>query len=133
MLDGAHLWVVPHVLQDVARVGGHNADHLGHVQRRAATKTDHAVSAMRLVGRGAVHHLAAGRVTEHAGKHRHVEPAQVSLEFGQHRQGTQRPVGHDQRALATHFQQMGGHQLARTGAETDGGRKGKVGNAHGVR
>ena len=114
-------------------MGCHDAYHLGHVQCSAAAKADHAIGVMRLVCGCAVHHLAAGRVTEHAGKHRHVEPSQVGLELGQHRQRAQRPIGHDQRAFAADLKQMGCHQFARTGAETDRGGKGEVGNVHGVR
>jgi hypothetical protein len=119
--DGAHLRMVPDVLEDVAFVRGGHADHLGHVQRRAPAETDDAVGVVRLVGRRTVHHLAAGRVAEHAGKHGHVQPVEMGPEFGQHRQGAERAVGDDQRALETLLQQMRGDLLARAGAETDRG------------
>jgi uncharacterized protein (DUF2345 family) len=76
---------------------------------------------MRFVGRRTIHHLAAGRVAEHAGKHGHVEPAEMGAEFGQHRQGAERAVRDDQRALETLLQQVCGDLLARAGAETDRG------------
>jgi hypothetical protein len=123
--------VVPHVFEDVALVGGGHSDDLGHVERGAATETDHAVGAVRLEGGGTVHDLAAGRVAEHARKHRHVQPREVGAELGQHRQCAQRAVGHDQGALAAGGQQVRAHQFARTGTELDGGGKGEGMDAHG--
>jgi hypothetical protein len=96
---GAHLRVVPRVLDDVARVRGRDADHLGDVQRRAAAEADDAIGSVRLEGRRALHHLAGGRIAEHAAEHRDLEALQVAAELGQHRQRRQRLVGDDQRAL----------------------------------
>lgn len=100
--------------------GGH-AHHLGDVQRSAATETNDAVGSMRFVGGRAIHHLAASRVAEHTGKHRNVESAEMGAEFGQHRQGAERAVRDDERALETLLQQVCGDLLARAGAETDRG------------
>ena len=130
LVDGPHLRVVPHVLEDVALVRGGDADHLGHVERRAAAEADHAIGAMRLEGGRARHHLAGGRVAEHAGEHGHLQPRQMGLELGQHRQRGQRLVGDDQRALEALLAQVLRHFLARAGAEVDGGGKGKAADAH---
>ena len=123
----------PQVDANVSKVSaypGVRAAMLIH-QRRAAAKADHAISVVCLEGGSAVHHLAAGGVAEHAGENGYVKPAQVRPELGQDGQRRQRLVGHDQRALATDFLQMGGHELARAGSETDRCGEGKTGDGHG--
>ena len=110
---------------------GGQADDLGHVQCGTAAKADHAVGVVRLVSGSAIHHLAAGGVAKYAAEHGHVQTAQMGDELGHHGQHAQRLVGNDQRALAAHFQQMRGDQLARAGAEFDGGGKVEGRNAHG--
>src|SRR6218665_2439584 len=47
---------------------------LGHTQRRAAAKADHAVRLVLPVGQRPGHDLGAGRVAKHAAKQRHLQP-----------------------------------------------------------
>jgi hypothetical protein len=113
-------------------VRGRQPHDLGDVERGAAAEADHAVGRMRAVGVGAGHHLRAGGVAEDAVEDRHIQPAQVAAELGQHRQPGQRAVGDDQRALAPLRQQVLGDELAGAGAEGDGGGEGEAGDGHGV-
>ena len=49
--DGFDTGLVPHVVEHVAVVHRHQADDLGHVERRAAAEADDAIGAVRLEGR----------------------------------------------------------------------------------
>ena len=128
--DVTNAGLVPGVLQNVALMGGGQADHFGYVECRTAAKTDHAVGLVCLKSGAARHRLAAGRVAEHAGEHRHLQPRQMGSEFCQYGQRRQRPVGDDQRAFQTRFKQVRSHPSAGSRAEMDGGGKGKGGDAH---
>ena len=75
--------VVPDVFQNIALVRGGQTDHLGHIQRRPAAQTNHAISPVRPVRRAARHHLAAGRVAEDARENRHIKAAQMGQELSQ--------------------------------------------------
>lgn len=125
--------MVPHVLQHIAVVHGHQADDLGHIQRRAAPEADDGVRAMCLVGGSAGHHLRTGGVAEDAVEHGHVQARQVALELRHHGQRGQGAVGDDQGALDAAFQQVRSDELASARAEGDGGGESETvdGVAHG--
>ena len=118
--------MVPHILEHIAFVRGHQPHHLGHVQGGTTTEADHAVGAMGLEGGRAGHDLGAGRVANHAIENSHLQPGQVGLELGHHGQCGQRAVGDDERAFATLFKQVRCHAHARAGAKVDGGGEGKA-------
>ena len=65
-VDRPHLRMVPRVLEDVARVLGHQRDRLRDVERGAAADADDAVGTMRTKRCGALHHLAAHRIAADA-------------------------------------------------------------------
>jgi len=100
-------------------------------KRRTAAEADDAIGAVGLVGSGSIHHLRGGGVAMNAAVDGHVQVAQMGAELRQHRQGRQRAVGDDQGALAALRAQVLGDELARAGAELDGGGEGKTGDAHG--
>jgi hypothetical protein len=131
--DRPHLRVVPGVLEDVALVHPHHADHLGHVQRGAAAEADHAVRAVLPERLRAGHCLARRRVAGHAVEDRRIEAAEVAAELGQHGQRGQRAVGDDQGPLAPRLAQVLRDQAARARAEVDGGGKGESMEVHGWR
>ena len=130
LVDGSYLRMVPHVFEDVALVRGGDADYFGDVERRAAAEADHAIRAMGLERGRSLHHLAGGRVAEHAGEHGHLQPRQMGLELGQHGQRAQGLVGDDEGPLEALLAQMLRHFLARARAEADGSGKRKAADAH---
>ena len=133
MAASMRLRMIPDVLKDVTGMRCRHADHLGHIERRAAPESDDAIGAMRGKGRSALHHLAAGRVAMDAIKHGDLQAIEMAAEFSQHGQCGQGAIGHDQRAAKAQGGQVAGHELARAWPELDGGWKRKILDAHGLR
>ncbi len=130
--DRAHLRMVPRILEDVAVVVRHQRDGLGHVQRGAAADADDRIRAMRLVRGRAGHHLAAHRVAEDLREHADGETGQVGDQRGEQRQRGDAAIGDQQRARDALRLQVVGDELARAGAEMDGGREAEAFDAHGA-
>ena len=91
--------MIPCVVNRVAGMRREQADDFGYIERRAATKTDYAVRAMRTIGRRARHHLAGHGVALNASKHAHFQVMQAGFKLRQQWQRLDALVRHDQRTL----------------------------------
>ena len=131
-VNRSHLRVIPHVFHDVAFVRSHHGDHLRDVQAGTTAEADDAVGPVCARSRGAFHDLSPRGVAVNAGEHGDIEPgAETVAEVGHDGQGGEPLVRDDDRAFDTGFAQMIADQLARAGAELDGGGETELGDGHG--
>ena len=130
LVEGARVGPAVFVVEQLARMPGHERHRLGHVQGGSPAHADEAVGPVRAEGLDPGPHLGCDGVSPHSREGRGLQAAERGQHLGEERQRRHPAVGDDEGAAKPVRLQVLAHAKAGAGPEVDEGREAEGVDGH---